>query len=225
MLRNTYGENMLSAHSLHCRRGGRTVLKNMSFTVSPGQVLELHGANGSGKTSLLRVLAGLAPLASGQLSWGAQALKPGDAGHAACMAYLGHQNGLSTELSATENLRFAQQLGGGTEVAAALQAWNLATVAEQPVRYLSQGQRRRLALARVWLGQRALWLLDEPCAALDSAGVAMFDAHLSQHLAAGGMAVIATHRALAVPASALQHVDLDALPSNSLLNEDTYAAC
>lgn len=225
MLRNTYGEDMLSAHSLHCRRGGRTVLKNMSFTVNPGQVLELRGANGSGKTSLLRVLAGLAPLASGQLSWGAQSLKPGDAGHAARMAYLGHQNGLSTELSATENLRFIQQLGGGIEITTALQAWDLLPAAEQPVRYLSQGQRRRLALARVWLGQRALWLLDEPCAALDSAGVAMFDTHLSQHLADGGMAVIATHRALDVPAATLQRVDLDALPLTSLLNEDTYAAC
>lgn len=225
MLRKKHGEHMLSAHSLHCRRGGRTVLKNLDFTISPGQVLALHGANGSGKTSLLRVLAGLAPLASGQLLWGEQSLQPGDAGHAARMAYLGHQNGLSTELSATENLRFLQQLGGGTEVAATLQTWDLLPVAEQPVRYLSQGQRRRLALARVWLGQRALWLLDEPCAALDSAGVTMFDAHLSQHLEAGGMAVIATHRALDVPASSLQRLDLDTLPLNSLLNEDTYAAC
>lgn len=225
MLRNTHGEQILSAQNLHCRRGGRTVLSHLSFTLAPGQILELRGANGSGKTSLLRVLAGLAPLAGGTISWDQQRLHPGDAGHAARMAYLGHQNGLSAELSALENLRFAQQLGGGSDAAIALQTWDLARVAEQPVRYLSQGQRRRLALARVWLGQRALWLLDEPCAALDRAGVAMFDAQLSHHLEAGGMAVVATHRALAVPATALQRIELDALPIGTTIHEDTYAAC
>lgn len=225
MLRNTHGKRMLSAKNVSCRRGGRTVLANLDFELHPGQALELRGANGSGKTSLLRVLAGLAPLSDGELFWNDQALHPGDADHMARLAYLGHQNGLSAELSATQNLRFSQQLGGGTEPAAALHAWNLDLVADQAVRYLSQGQRRRLALARVWLGQRLLWLLDEPCAALDSAGEALFDALLSRHLEAGGMAVIATHRALAIPAMALQRVDLDALPLNSTITEGVYAAC
>ena len=198
------------------------MLKNLSFKLNPGQVLELRGANGSGKTTLLRVLAGLAPLSGGELFWNEHPLRPGDEKHAARMAYLGHLNGLSTELSASENLRFSQQLGGGADAGTALHTWGLDTAAEQPVRYLSQGQRRRLALARVWLAQRTLWLLDEPCAALDSAGEALFDTQLSAHLQAGGMAVVATHRSLTVPASALQRVDLDALSSPL---EADIAAC
>lgn len=216
---------MLSAKSLQCRRGGRTVLANLSFELRPGQTLELRGANGSGKTSLLRVLAGLAPLSGGDFFWNEQALRPGDTYHAARLAYLGHQNGLSAELTTTENLRFSQQMGGGMEPATALRAWNLESTADQAVRFLSQGQRRRLALARVWLGQRTLWFLDEPCAALDSAGESLFDAHLSRHLEAGGMAVVATHRPLAVPASSLQRIDLDTLPFLSATTKDVCTAC
>jgi heme exporter protein A len=197
------------------------VLANLSFELHPGQALELRGANGSGKTTLLRSLAGLAPLSDGDLLWNKQGIRLGDAEHAARTAYLGHLNGLSTELTASENLRFAQQLGGGTDVDSAMQDWGLAKEAEQPVRYLSQGQRRRLALARVWLARRTLWLLDEPCAALDSAGEQLFDAQLSKHLEAGGMAIVATHRALSVPATALQRLNLDAL----LLSKAAIAAC
>lgn len=212
---------MLFAKELHCRRGGRTVLANLSFELQQGCVLELRGANGSGKTTLLRVLAGLAPISGGELLWNETPPLPDE--HATRMAYLGHLNGLSTELSSEENLRFAQQLAGGGEPAAALNTWGLSTMANQPVRFLSQGQRRRLALARVWLSQRKLWLLDEPCAALDHAGEQLFDAQLSAHLAAGGMAVVATHRALNVPATALQRIDLDVLPSSSSLA--AIAAC
>ena len=211
---------MLFAKELHCRRGGRTLLANLSFELQPGKVLELRGANGSGKTTLLRVLAGLAPAASGTLRWDGSEFSADE--HATRTAYLGHLNGLSAELSATENLRFAQQLGGGGEPMAALHTWGLSAQANQPVRFLSQGQRRRLALARVCLAQRPLWLLDEPCAALDNAGEHLFDAQLSAHLAAGGMAVVATHRALNVPAASLQRIDLDSLPSSV---EAAIAAC
>lgn len=211
---------MLFAKELHCRRGGRTLLANLSFEVKPGKLLELRGANGSGKTTLLRVLAGLAPAASGTLLWNDSTFSPDE--HAARMAYLGHLNGLSAELSATENLRFSQQLGGGADTAAALHTWGLSAQANQPVRFLSQGQRRRLALARVSLAQRPLWLLDEPCAALDTAGEQLFDAQLSIHLSAGGMAVVATHRALNVPSTSLQRIDLDSLPSPA---EAAIAAC
>lgn len=211
---------MLSAKALQCRRGGRTVLANLSFELLPGCVLELRGANGSGKTTLLRVLAGLAPASSGELLWNASPLLTHE--HVARMAYLGHLNGLSAELSVVENLRFSQQLSDGGDPAAALYTWGLSAQLDQPVRFLSQGQRRRLALARVWLAQRTLWLLDEPCAALDSSGEQLFDAQLSAHLAAGGMAVIATHRALNVPATALQRIDLDSLPSST---EVALAAC
>ena len=210
---------MLSAENLHCRRGGRTVLVNLSFSLLPGQALELRGANGSGKTTVLRVLAGLAPATQGELHWNRSSLLGPD--YSACIAYLGHLNGLSTDLSAVENLRFAQQLGGGGNIDAALQVWGLSAVAHQPVRFLSQGQRRRLALARVWLAQRMLWLLDEPCAALDTAGEQCFDACLALHLQNGGMAVVATHRALNVPDSSLRRIELES-PSSE---HASLAAC
>jgi heme exporter protein A len=137
--------------------------------------------------------------------------------------YLGHQNGLSAELTVTENLCFAKQLGGGSDVQTALQAWELTTVEHHPVRYLSQGQRRRLALARVWLGQRILWLLDEPCASLDRAGEQLFLVRLATHLEAGGMAVVATHHALVVAAEALQRIDMNTLSSTP--SQDILTAC
>jgi heme exporter protein A len=213
---------MLAVEALHCRRGGRTVFANLSFELSPGEGLELRGANGSGKTSLLRILAGLAPLSKGKLLWNEHAVQAGDFDHAARIAYLGHLNGLSADLSASENLRFSQQLGGGASTGAALQAWGLADMAGQAVRLLSQGQRRRLALARVWSSRRQLWLLDEPCAALDNAGEQLFDNQLDRHLEAGGMAVVATHRALNAPAAALQRIDLDSL---GFCSEVAIAAC
>lgn len=208
---------------LHCRRGGRTVFAGLSFDLRSGQVLELRGANGSGKTSLLRLLAGLGMLSGGQLLWDGRTLRPNDPGYANSMAYLGHQNGLSAELTVTENLCFAQQLAGGSDAKAALQAWDLTTVAHHPVRYLSQGQRRRLALARVWLGQRILWLLDEPCASLDSEGEQLFLARLATHLEAGGMAVVATHQELVVPVETLQRIDMNILSSTP--SQNILAAC
>jgi heme exporter protein A len=204
----------LSAHGLRCRRGGRRVFAGLSFELQAGEVLELRGANGSGKTSLLRLLAGLAQPTGGELHWQGRPLRPGDAHYAGHMAYLGHLNGVNADLSAIENLCFAQRLAGDAEASAdpatALQAWGLAALAVQPARRLSQGQRRRLALARVWMGRRRLWLLDEPCAALDSAGERLFDTRLAEHLQAGGAAIVATHHALTVPAG-LRRLDLDAL--------------
>ena len=181
---------------MQCRRGGRTLLKDVSFSVAPGQIVELRGSNGSGKTTLIRVLAGLTPPFGGTLRWHGAPLSRGDDTYARQMAYLGHQNALSAELSATENLRFFQHLHSGVvhDPAQALQAWGLAHVAHHPVRRLSQGQCRRLALARVWARQCGLWLLDEPCAALDDAGAKLLDARLTEHLQRGGMAVVATHR-------------------------------
>ncbi|KAF1050155.1 cytochrome c biogenesis heme-transporting ATPase CcmA [Xylophilus sp.] len=208
----------LAAAGVRCRRGGRNVLPLVDFDLRAGQVLELRGANGSGKTSLLRLLAGLTPASAGELHWNGRRLRPVDAGYAAQMAYLGHLNGLSPHLSAAENLRLGLRLSGGAPaeaVPAALATWGLAALAGQPVRRLSQGQRRRLALARVTLGQRALWLLDEPYAALDRASEDLLDAQLTAHLEHGGAAVIATHRPLGVPATMLRTLQLDALPQPS----------
>lgn len=202
----------LAVVGLHCRKAGRTLLRDVSFEVGAGQIVELRGANGSGKTTLLRVLAGLAPASAGTLYWQGAPLARGNERYARQMAYLGHANALGAELSAVENLRFFQHLHGGVAHPPdeALQAWGLAHVAHQPVRSLSQGQRRRLALARLWSRPCRLWLLDEPCAALDDAGAQLLDARLAEHLARGGAAIVATHRPLGVPAAALCSVALDA---------------
>lgn len=203
----------LAVVGVHCRRGGRMLLKDVNFDVARGQLVELRGSNGSGKTTLIRVLAGLTPPSSGKLCWQGAPFSRGDETYARQMAYLGHQNALGAELSATENLRFFQHLQAGVmrEPSDALQAWGLAHVSHLPVRRLSQGQRRRLALARVWSRQCSLWLLDEPCAALDEAGAKLLDARLTEHLEQGGAAIVATHRPLGVPSGALRTFDLDAL--------------
>lgn len=210
------GGPRLRAEALACRRGGRAIFSGLSFELWPGQALELRGANGSGKTSLLRLLAGLTPAAAGSLCWDGQPLRPGDPTHRQDFAYLGHHNALSAELTALENLRFAQQLGGGpgdaTALQQALQTWDMAPRAIQPLRRLSQGQQRRVALARVGLGRRRLWLLDEPCAGLDEAGERLFDARLAEHLAGGGLAVVATHQALRLPSEARCLLALPASP-------------
>lgn len=202
----------LAVAGLQCRKGGRTLLRDVGFEVARGQIVELRGSNGSGKTTLIRVLAGLTPPSAGTLHWQGAPLSRGDEAYARQMAYLGHHNALAAELSATENLRFFQHLQGGAVhgPGEALQAWGLAHLAHQPVRSLSQGQRRRLALARVWARRCSLWLLDEPCAALDDAGARLLDARLAEHLAQGGAAIVATHRPLGVPAAVLRSFDLDA---------------
>lgn len=204
---------LLEVVGVHCRRGGRKLLRDVGFRVESGQVAEIRGANGSGKTTLLRVLAGLTPPSEGALYWRGKPVARHDEHFAGQMAYLGHLNALSAELTAAENLNFFQHLQQGSaphQATQALQAWGLAHVADHPVRRLSQGQRRRLALARVWSRQCSLWLLDEPCAALDDAGAQLLDARLAEHLRGGGAAVIATHRPLDVPATALRTVELDA---------------
>ncbi|RZJ09661.1 MAG: heme ABC exporter ATP-binding protein CcmA [Rubrivivax sp.] len=187
------GAPQLHVDALACRRGGRSIFKGLSFELHAGQALELRGANGSGKTSLLRLLAGLMPAAAGTVRWLGL---PND------MAYLGHLNGLSPDLSALENLRFAQQLAGGEAAApaAVLRGWGMDAVATRPVRHLSQGQQRRVALARLGLVRQRLWLLDEPCAGLDEAGERLFYSRLAEHLDEGGLAVVATHQPLGLPA-------------------------
>jgi len=192
----------LSFDNLSLERAERLVAEGLSALVTSGAALLLLGPNGSGKSSLLRALAGLMLPAAGRIAWdGADIAKAADA-HRARLGFIGHQDAVKPGLSVAENLGFWAGFGGG-DVKAALAAFKLANLADRPARFLSAGQRRRLALSRLALRRSALWLLDEPTTALDSDSRQAFLALLRDHLDGGGIAVIATHEDLGIDAQRL----------------------
>ena len=195
----TSTEALLAAHGLACRRGRRWLFRDLEVQLFAGKRLHLRGANGAGKTSLMRLLAGVAQPDAGTVSRGADLL------------FIGHANALAGDLTLAENLAFAAALAGlpgdtGT-LSAALSAFGLQQQATVPARALSQGQQRRGALARLALpGIAPLWLLDEPHAALDAQGCAQLDGLIAAHTARGGAVLLTGHQALALPD--LQVLDL-----------------
>lgn len=188
----------LNADNLRVERGDRIVLNGLSFALDAGDALAVTGPNGAGKSTLLRALAGLLPLASGLIR-----VAGGDPEHtpAEDMHILGHADAVKGALTAAENVAFwANFLGGdGAAVAKALDAVGLAHAADLPASYLSAGQKRRLALTRLIVARRDIWLLDEPATALDTDGLSRLDALVEIHRAGGGMVVAATHADLAWP--------------------------
>ena len=182
----------LAGNNLACIRGGRIVFTQLNFGVSDGEALLITGRNGAGKSSLLRVIAGLVRLADGKLS-----LDGGDpeAAIGEQVHYLGHQDALKPALSVAENLRFwAAYLGNAVgDIEPALEAVALKPLAELPAAYLSAGQRRRLSIARLIAVKRPIWLLDEPTSALDVASQERLAGLMRDHLSGGGMIVAATH--------------------------------
>ena len=203
------GAPLLAARALACRRGERLLFDALDFELRPGELLWLRGANGRGKTSLLRLLAGLARPAGGQLDRGATPTG---------FVYVAHANALKDDLSALENLQFLARLHGDAADAArcteALRRFGLATRRHAPVRTLSQGQRRRVALARLPLAAPGtLWLLDEPYDALDADGCATLDRLLSDHTRGGGAVVLTSHLPLALNEPVPTVLQLDAVPS------------
>jgi heme exporter protein A len=184
---------LLKASSLACLRGGRLVFAGLSFRLDEGDALVLTGPNGCGKSSLLRLVAGLVPAFAGKLDW---------TGTPGSIAYLGHQDAVKPALTPRETLRFWGAAAGAAPDAAAIDA-ALAAVCldgldDLPCRYLSAGQRRRLALARFELGRARLWLLDEPTLGLDIASVARLEARVARHRSGGGVVMLATHVLLAL---------------------------
>jgi heme exporter protein A len=176
------------------------VFAGLSFNLGPGEVLVLRGPNGSGKSSLLRLLAGFLAPAGGDLLWAGAKVAEDAAAHRLRLHYLGHAEALKGALTARENLAFAAALSGarGAEVAGALAGFDLLALAEVPVRFLSAGQKRRVALARLLAGLRPLWLLDEPGVGLDAASRRRLEQALARHRQGGGLAVLATHGDVAV---------------------------
>jgi heme exporter protein A len=196
---------MLEARELACLRGERAIFAGVSFRVAPGGALLLTGANGAGKSSLLRLLAGLLRPAAGALLWRGEDALADKAEHARRLRYLSPQDALKPALTARESLLFAARLHGGAggDADAALGALALLPLADLPVRLLSTGQRRRLALARLALAPDApLWLLDEPTLGLDAAAVSRLGDLLARHRGRGGAVVAATHLPLPLPGAA-----------------------
>lgn len=203
---------MLTVLGLECRRGGRPLFRDLTFSVRPGELLHIQGANGSGKTSLLRILAGLSRQEDGAVRWHGADIRESREDYAASLLYLGHQPAVKDDLTVAENLAVVSQLAGlqpsREAMAIALEQVGLQRRTGLPARVLSQGQRRRLALARLWLDPRPLWILDEPFTALDIHAAALLEFRLEQHLETGGMVVLTTHQPPSIRADYLRILSL-----------------
>lgn len=186
---------LFDGHGLACRRGDRLVFENLAFALDAGGALVLTGPNGSGKSSLLRVMAGLTPPLLGTLRWSGAPLSEDPAAHRARLHFIGHLDALKPALTVGETLAFWAALRGAAKdrIAPALRRFQLAELADWPCRFLSAGQRRRLALARLVATPAPLWLLDEPTTGLDDASTADLLAAVAEHRAGGGLVIVATH--------------------------------
>jgi heme exporter protein A len=187
----------LSGRGVRCVRGGREVFSDLDFAASSGEALAVTGPNGSGKTSLLRLIAGLLTMASGSIALEGceRELTLPEQAH-----YLGHRDALKPALSVAENLSFWRDFLGGEafDVRESLAAVGLDHAALLPAAYLSAGQRRRLSIARLLAVRRRIWLLDEPTSALDAAGQSLFAVLMADHLSRGGLIIAATHAPLGI---------------------------
>lgn len=191
----------LQGRGLTCSRGPATLFRDVCFDIAPGEWLAVRGPNGSGKTTLLRCVAGLTRMDAGELQWDGEPMREARGAFNAALLYAGHLPGIKDDMSAEENLQTALALRGVSApreaVRAALADVGLEKRRRLPARRLSAGQRRRIGLARLILDPALFWALDEPLTALDDAGQRLFEHLLERHLAAGGLALVATHQDLA----------------------------
>lgn len=203
---------MLEASNLECVRGDRRLFAGVDFRVEGGEMLFLQGRNGSGKTTLLRMICGLTQPVAGEIRWQGEAIGRLGEDYREALCYLGHLNAIKEELTPLENLTASAKLAGETltedEALDALEAVGLLGREDLPCKYLSQGQKRRVALSRLVHEKRALWVLDEPFVALDVAAVAWLAGLIGAHLQRGGLAVLTTHQAVDIPAGAVKELKL-----------------
>jgi heme exporter protein A len=200
---------VLEVSNLHLWRGERHLLRGANFTLFGGQALQLLWPNGTGKTSLLRCIAGFLHAEAGELRWQGKSIAADRDAFHWDLAYLGHETALKGDLTAFENLRFSCALRRPMDsgrMRATLERVGLAGVdPDQPVRSFSAGQQRRVALARLSLWAAKLWLLDEPASNLDAAGQRLITDLLQSHVQAGGMVILATHQAIELPGADCRH--------------------
>jgi heme exporter protein A len=201
---------MLEVSNLACSRGDHRLFSGLSFNLQPGQIMQVQGVNGSGKTSLLRTLCGFLTPDEGDIAWRGESIRELDEDYYAEMLYLGHLNAIKDELSALENLRISSGLSGlelnEKEAIIALRRMGLRGREMLPTKVLSQGQRRRVALARLLASDAKLWILDEPLTALDVGAVGLIQELISHHLAQQGMVIFTTHQSLQVAGVEMRNV-------------------
>jgi len=192
---DSYEVAALAARELTCIRDDRALFTDLSFDLGPAQVLLIEGRNGSGKTSLLRILCGIRMPETGSISWNGGDIYRLATGYNASTAYIGHKDGIKPELTAAENLAFARSLGSPSDIrlSEALEQMELGGYDDIQAINLSAGQKRRLALARLLVTRSILWILDEPFTSLDTHGIAMVEELITNHLAKGGMLAVTSH--------------------------------
>lgn len=203
---------MLEVSNLACSRGDHRLFSGLNFNLQPGQIMQVQGVNGSGKTSLLRTLCGFLRPDEGDIVWRGESIRELDEDYYAEMLYLGHLNAIKDELSALENLCISAGLSGveleEKEAIIALRRMGLRGREMLPTKVLSQGQRRRVALARLLVNNATLWILDEPLTALDVGAVGLIQELIAEHLAQHGMVIFTTHQPLRVAGTEMHTVSL-----------------
>ena len=202
----------LEAHALECIRDDRTLFSNLDFRVEPGSALVLEGRNGSGKTSLLRILCGIRLPDSGTVTWGERDIDKLGPDYHMHMAYVGHRDGMKLDLTPLENLAMARALGMPNDISLedALDLVDLRGFEDVLTRNLSAGQQRRLALARLLVTDTTLWILDEPFTSLDVHGIQVIEELLDAHTSSGGMLAVTSHHAVNLKNTTVQRINLSA---------------
>ena len=205
---------MLEVVDLECTRGDRRLFSGLNFTLKPGTLLHLQGPNGSGKTTLQRAICGLLLPQEGEIRWNGESIRSLKEEYCKEVVYLGHLNGIKNDLTGLENLRISATLDGDSiddgKLWDALKRMGLMGFEDLPTKVLSQGQKKRVALARLLLSSARLWVLDEPFVGLDVHAVELLQSLIAEYVAGGGMVILTTHQEVALTSGRIQRLKLGA---------------